>query len=93
MESVPAATIEVWRDALNGLAASRDFSDAEDRALFRQAVGVLAENAKVSLLRRLAWEFGGLTPGPTRWEAVRALASIWITVRYYTNAADAAKGG
>jgi hypothetical protein len=76
----PSAVWSVWTQALDLLTVGLDFTDAEDRSVFRIAVAAHCRLVRVRLLVEMARDLGE-DPEFARDSAVRAIANGWMAGR------------
>lgn len=73
-----AEILPIWRQRIGRESKDLDFSDPEDRAVFRGRLAVACGSLKTSALRTLAEAFGAERVPLSHEGAVLALANAWI---------------
>lgn len=76
--AMDSQTLASWTSRLTREAEELDFTDSEDRAIFRGRVLRALNLAKIELIQGLASALGVPNPPRNRNIAIRAIADAWI---------------
>jgi hypothetical protein len=82
IEGVTKEAAEVWDADLKKAGQGLDFTDPEDRAIFRGKLTRRTKQTRVSALKELALHYGAKKVPNSRAGAVRSLANAFMGYKY-----------